>query len=379
MAGQVEISIVVRGRKNQVRSSPFSFAVLVVLVGVLFVLAFTLLPDNHPEQAIDWKLFHRSTTGFQIEYKGNRMYNPPWSLALLWPVTFFPLDISRGLWTLITLAVFFICVPRSNNKLWITSVALLFFSYPMLRLIMDGNLEALIVGGVFLSIYAVRNKSLVFLGISFLLLSAKVQETWLFLIAIVVLLWINWPCGEWIKSVAGAALIAAPFFVWKGPEWLDAARSFPFSQTMIDSSMRFVMARLGFNGWITWIAWAAILVTTIWLTFRSKPNLELSQAALLVTAGLMLSTYAAGNSMVTPLSLGVIPFFQKRMRIGLLVIILYFFPYIFIFNVELRQTWEHVYWAAVLLVTWFMLAWEKLAGYRASEQEQKSHLLASAF
>jgi hypothetical protein len=240
------------------------------------------------------------------------------------------------------------------------SVVLLIFSYPMLRHLMDGNLEAVVVGGVVLVLYALHKRSLIWLAISLVFLSAKIQEAWLFLVVFAVILWINWPWGAWIKSVLAAGLFAALFFIWKGTEWLEALRSFPYSGTSIDSSLHFVLTRVGFNGWVASTIWAAFLAITLWLAFRTKPELNLVRAGFLVTAGLMLSNYAAGDSLVTPLALGAIPLFQKKTAVGLALITLFFAPYLFISNIEFRLEWENVYWAGVLVITWCLLGWEIL-------------------
>jgi hypothetical protein len=150
----------------------------------------------------------------------------------------------------------------------------------------------------------------------------------------------------------GAGVFVTPFLVWKGAEWFAAARSFPYSETLIDSSLRYVLIRLGVNEWIAWGIWGIVLLSTLWVLLRSKPMMDLRFAAILVTAGMMLSNYVAGDSLVTPLAIGVIPLFQRKAWIGLAVILLYFLPYVAILNLELRLAWEHVYWAGVLLITW---------------------------
>ena len=341
-----------------VKADQLALVGLIILASALIVWVFSMQPLDQPGQAVDWKLFHQATHGFQINYADNRVYNPPWVLALLWPFTVWPLELSRGVWAFATLAAFIVCVPRNKNWVWISSVVLLVLSYPMVRHLMDGNLEALIVSGVFFALYGLQKKSPALLAISFIFLSAKIQESWLFLFALAFTLWNHRPKRELAKAVLGAGAFVLPFFIWKGAEWLESIRTFPYAQTPIDSSLRFVLALLGVNEWIVWMLWAGVLVVTLWLISLPMPELDLDRAALLVTAGLMLSNYAAGNSLITPLALGVIPLFQRKFWTGLLLIILYFVPYLFILDIELRLSFENVYWAGVLLVTWAVLGWD---------------------
>ncbi len=150
-------SSVKRLRTAQIVGSLLAFSFL----AVLFIWAFSLFPVDKPDQALDWKNFYQSTHGFRID-PDHRVFNPPWILALLWPFTAWSLSISRGLAAFVTLIVFVLCVPRNkSNLLWLLSIFLLILSYPMLRNLMDGNLEAFIAGGALLGLYATRKNPLI--------------------------------------------------------------------------------------------------------------------------------------------------------------------------------------------------------------------------
>lgn len=327
--------------------------------GLLFLWVFSLLPIDQPADAVDWKVFYQSTHSFQIDYPGQRVFNPPWLLPLLWPLTLWPLVISRGLAALATVTVFVLSVPRNSKRaVWISGVLLLVFSYPMIRHLLDGNLEAMIVGGVLLAIYAVAKRSPTAFVFSLILLSSKVQETWLVLIFIAIAVWREWPRPVASKALIGVAAWTVPLFIWKGAEWLQALQQFPYAQTPIDSSLRYVLSQLGLNEVGAWVIWGLVLLFTVWILARRKYSFDLESAALLVTTGLLLSSYAAGNSLVTPLALGVIPLYQKRPIGGLLLTSLFYLPYLFVTQIELRLAWENVYWAAVLLITWAVLVWD---------------------
>lgn len=335
---------------------------LLIIVASALVWVFASLPLEPSGMAIDWKLFYSTTHGFKIDYPENRLFTPPWVLALLWPLTVWPLPLSRGSAAVATIVVLLFSVPRTPHR-WklMSSAGLLLFSYPAVRHLVDGNLEAMIVGGVLLAVFALRKQSVPLMCLAVILLSAKVQESWLFLLALAFYLWRDWP-----KKLIGQTLVAfsacvAPFIIWKGEEWLQVFLQFPFSSSarpIIDSSLLFVLSGFGVADWLVYVIWGLVFLVTILLIFRSRSKLDRSRAALLVTGGLVLSPYVAGNSLVVPLALGIIPLYQERPWRGLLLFSLYSLPYLVITQIGLRHAWENVYWAAVLLVTWLVLVWD---------------------
>lgn len=346
-----------------------SLLALVALTAGAFVWGFAQLPLDQASDAVDWKVFHQATSGFRIDYPGNRVYNPPWTLATLWPFTVWPLAISRGLAALLTLIVFAISVPKRKNMLvWAASVVLLVFSYPMIRHLVDGNLEAMIVGGVLLALYATEKRSPIALAGALVLMSSKLQETWLLLAILAAYVWRRWPRREILTAGAMSASFILPFAVWKGAEWIQALRVFPYARTAIDSSLIFVLESIGISTFIAWCVWVGCFIVTVWVAL--KRDLNRQNAGLLITAGLMLSSYAAGNSLVTPLALAVIPLFQKRWQTWTMLIVLFYVPYFFLSQIELRLAWENIYWGGVLFITWLLLIWEQLALIRSKAAVQ---------
>jgi hypothetical protein len=79
------------------------------------------------------------------------------------------------------------------------------------------------------------------------------------------------------------------------------------------------------------------------------------RAGLLIAAGLLLSPYSAGNSMLTLMAVGVIPLFLKRPLLGLLLIVpinLTFFV-----NNPSGLAYQAYYTTAVLLLCWGVLTY----------------------
>lgn len=138
---------------------------------------------------------------------------------MLWPFTAWSLSVNRGLYVLVTMVVFLLAVPLKKNRLVFgLSVFLLLFSYPMVRHLIDGNLETLLVAGALVAVQALRRKSPALLAISLLLLTAKIQESWLLLIVLAIIVLRDWPRPYSIRSGRGVGLIVLPFMIWKGAD-----------------------------------------------------------------------------------------------------------------------------------------------------------------
>lgn len=333
-----------------------SLIVLGLMGAVVFVAVVGSFPLGEARQAVDWKSFYEVTHFLQIDYSLSEIFHPPWTLGLLWPLTAWSLPISRGLATLATLVVFLVSVPRHPNRLhWISAVFLLALSYPMLRHLADGNLEAMIVGGALLAIFAIQRGSPGWLALGLILLSAKVQESWLLFIFLGYTLWQRWPRRAVFKAAAIAVIGVAPFALWRGAQWLNALLAFPYAGTPVNSSLLNTLALLGAPDWLGWALWAAALAATLRVLWRARHRLGRAEVGLSVAAGLMLAIYAAGNSVVTPLALGVIPFYQRRPKAGLLLIALFYLPYLGLARPDLRLAWQTVYLGLALTVTWLVL------------------------
>lgn len=331
-----------------------------ILLGLVAVTAFVAavagMPLDDAHQAVDWKSFYQVTHPFQIDYTRSEIFHPPWSLALLWPLTAWALPVSRGLAALATVAVFLVSVPRHPKRWhWISSVLLLAFSIPMLRHLVDGNIEAMVVGGALLAMYAINKISPGWLAFGLILMSAKAQASWLLFLFIAYYLWQHWPRKALLQTAAYGLIGIAPAALWRGAQWVDALRAFPYTDTLVNSSLLNTLALLGTPALARLALWAAVLAATLWVAWGARRRFGRAEVGFLVAAGLLLATYAASNSAVTPLALGVIPFFQRRPKAGLLLIVLYYLPYLGLARPDLRLAWQTVYWGVVMTITWLVL------------------------
>jgi hypothetical protein len=328
-----------------------------VAAAVLFVQGFGRLPLENAGLAIDWKQFWGATHGFQAHYANSGVYSPPWILPVLWPLSFLPLAWGWGLLAFATLIVLLLSVPRHEQRWrWAGGLILLASAYPALRQAVDGNLEALVIGGVLLMLWALPRENTMLLSIGVLLAAVKLQVSWLILLFLGYWLLRNWPRQALLKTGGWLALFAIPALTWRGPQWLEALRAFPYAGSLIDSSLRATLLRLGAPPFVAWIAWTILGGATVWLLVNQPKEPGRLRIGWLASASLLLGPYAASNSVLVPLALGAIPFFQVEPRWGLALIVLYDLPYLALGNPGLRMAWEGSFWTGALLLTWALLA-----------------------
>lgn len=322
------------------------------LAAALLVRGFARLPIADSGLAIDWKHIWSGTRHFSAHYGLTELRTPPWALPFLWPLSLLPLASSWALLGLLCLCVLALCVPRTGRLRWAAGVLLLCSSYPALRQLADGNLELLVIGGILLLLAAARRYNAWLLAAGVLLASAKIQETWLFLLVYGWQTLRSWPRRPLLQAAGQVLALALPLLAWKGSEWWLAMRTFPWGGTLIDSSLAAVSGRHA--AWLLWLLWPAVLAITLAALWRSGVHkasmLTQLQAGALVAAGLLLAPYAASNSVLTPLALAGSALWAARPALGVLLFAAANIPYGLMGNLQWRLTQESDYWCAVLLL-----------------------------
>lgn len=318
-----------------------------LFAAALLVFAFSTLPVENSALAIDWKQIWAGTHNFSANYTTTELRTPPWALPALWPLTLLPLDLGWAAMALVTLAALTFSVPRTRR--WALGVLLLCSSYPALRQLADGNLEALVIAGVLLLLAASRRHNPWLLAAGLLLATAKIQATWLFLLVLGLHTVRTWPRRQLVAAVAITSAAALPLLGWKGSEWWLAMRTFPWAGTLIDSSLAAVSGRHA--AWLVWL-WPLILGATLFALWRSGAFTAAAptqlQAGALAAAGLLLAPYAASNSVLTPLALAGSALLTARPALGVLLFAAANVPYAMMGNLEWRLAHESDYWSAVL-------------------------------
>lgn len=337
-----------------VKSRSLLAVVLLLAAAAMLVIVFNSLPIENAALAIDWKQIWVGTHAFSANYGTTELRTPPWALPVIWPLTMLPLGISWGLAAAATLAVLVLAVPRQETRGWLMGVLLLAGSYPALRQLIDGNLEALVIGGVLLMLAADRGKHPWLLAIGLLMAAAKIQETWLFFAIFCFHIWRTWQPAKIGKAGLSAFVVAAAFLVWRGGDWWQALVTFPWPGTAIDSSLSAFSARV--SAGLVWILWPLVLITTF-LVVRPGRRIEQLEAGVVVAAGLLLAPYAASNSVLTPLALTAPVLLLQRPLLGAGLLILADLPYLLLGNLAWRTGAESNYWTVMIFVIWLAGLW----------------------
>ena len=92
-------------------------------------------------------------------------------------------------------------------------------------------------------------------------------------------------------------------------------------------------------------------------------------SALLITGALLLGPYAASNSVLTPFAIGVIPLFQKRPLLGLILTVFFFFPFLKLGDTLWRMNMESNYWSFVLVLSFGVILLSELNSAHKQKQE----------
>jgi hypothetical protein len=279
-------------------------------------------------------------------------------MVLLWPITTIPLAVSWALWSFALLAVLLAAASvGSARRQRAAAILLLCTSYPAVRQLIDGNIELLIIAGALLIVWALPRRQPLAFAAGVLLAAAKVQESWLLLIAAGGLAYVQWGFRAALKAYALAAVPVLAALLWRGADWWAALQRFPFAGTSIDASFRATSARNSLPEWLFIASWLAVLAATL-LVLRRGGVLGRAEAGALVVAGLLLAPYAASNSVLTPLALAAPSLFVRRPWLGAGLFALADLPYLLLGDVAWRFNAESNYWTLFLLVLLAASLWE---------------------
>jgi hypothetical protein len=307
--------------------------------------------------ARDWQMFWQATSGLRVDYSQGWIFNPPWTLAFLWPLTWAPVYQSWGLMIFATCILLALATPRSGSlRGWALLLLAMLVSYPALRQLSDGNLEFLMVGGFLLLSAALTRGEPWMLAGAFVLLTTKIQESWLALAVVAIWVVVNWPRRKALVAFAMAAAFALPFFAWKGGEWLASVARFP-SDSHYNSSLVHTLNGLGLPVGLSLLAWVAVFAATLFAIRKRLADGAIPLLGLVVTAGMLLAPYS-GNSVLLPFALGVMPLVARKPWPYALLLVAFNLP---VFgDLNFRAVWEPMYWAGVLAITWLVLIYDAL-------------------
>lgn len=325
-----------------------------VLALLLVTWMFQQIPIEGTSLAIDWQGLWAGLKDGHLKY-GSGMFNPPWAMLLILPIGFLPMRIGWGLITFMTLAVLIVSVPvLPQRRLRLLAIFLLCTSYPTLRHFADGNFEGLIIAGILLILYSFSKHSSGALILGVILATAKFQETWLFILVMAYYLVRTWPPQKWRVASGIIFIIVGGSLIWKGAEWWQASSAMPFRGSVIDVTILAAVNRLHWPIGFGIVVWALVLANTIMIVLVTPPTLSRVKTGLLIAASMLVGPYAAGNSFLTVLAIGLIPIFLTRPIIGTLLLVLTNLP--FLFSKDIAFNYSAYYWTAMLLLTYTVCA-----------------------
>jgi hypothetical protein len=342
-----------------------AIALSVVTVLVLFAVFFTQIPTQTNTLAMDWKTVWSSIRGGNLQYlpvDGIRF--PPWSLVPLLPLGFLPMQTAWGILAGLGVLILVASVPHSEAKpIYLLSIFLVVFSFPSIRNIVDGNMENLVIGGVLLILYGYSSKNLYAFVIGVLLATIKLQEVTLLLVVTAIYVLMTWTPRNWLRlgmSITGAIGLS---FLWRGRSWLITifGQNYQkYTNSIIDISGSAALKRLGFvPSFVITLFLIAITGITLYVAWKSQSTLTREKAGMLIASSLLIAPYAAGNSALSVLAIGLIPLFQSKRLIGGILLALVNLPYLW--SIDTLYNYQAYYWTAVVFLSWAILTWTCLS------------------
>jgi hypothetical protein len=330
---------------------------MLVLALIVVATFFESLPIEQTSLAIDWKGLWPGLKGGSITYTtGLRI--PPWSALVVLPLGLISFRASWGVLTFATLALLILSIPKTGKAKYLVSIFVLALSFPTLRTIADGNFEALTILGVLFIIKGISEQKVVILMVGVLLAASKIQESWILLLLLIVYVQKQWSAREWLVAILTLSFVCVPTLLWKGGEWWDAVWGMPQRGSIMDCSLLATSARLQFPFVLSSLCWACVFVGTLVIILKSKRQITREKAGFMMTASLLLSPYAAGNSFLAVYAIGIIPLFHAWSIGGVALIGLANLSYFALGSTELVFHWGATFWTAVLLFTWGVFAFK---------------------
>ncbi len=322
-------------------------------------LFFMRIPIAGTSLALDWIGIRAGLAGWNVTYgAGSTLQIPPWSALLLIPIGMLPLQAGWGVVAFLTLVTAPLSLPwdRLRGGKIVLAAIILMLGFPILRTIVDGNVEFLIVAGLILLEAGILRRQPVLFALGILLSAAKLQETWILLLCLPLLAAIAWTTCKWLEAVGLAAMVALPAMLWRGREWLQTVLGMPDRADIMNNSLLTSLRRFGLAGVPAFLIWAILFLATVFVAVRYCRGYSREGIALFLSASLLLAPYAAGNNMLVVYVFGALPLLLARRWEGGLLFALINLPYFFLPFRDIMYWWSAPYWTLVLLISWVLFA-----------------------
>jgi len=349
-------------------------ALSIVTVIILFAVFFSQIPTQHNTLAMDWKTEWAAIRQGNLQYLSvDGIRFPPWSMVPLLPLGFLPMQAAWGILAGMGVMILVASVPETRPKpLYWVSVLLVVISFPTVRNIVDGNMENIVVAGVLLILMGYSSERVPILVIGLLLATIKLQEVTLLLVVLVIYVLRSWKPSTMLKAGLSITALIGLSLLWRGKGWFEAVFGLnyqKYTNSIIDISLTGALSRIGITSPIVSTSlWIAIAVCSVLVAWKSRMLLTREKAGMLIAASLLTAPYAAGNSVLSVLAIGLIPYFQSNRLLGGFFILLVNLPYLW--SVGTLYAYQSIFWSALVFLFWIVLARRCLAMARASDPPQ---------
>lgn len=272
----------------------------------------------------DWHNYWAMFQSGRPVYSGVDIFNPPWTILMLWPLAALPFRESWAVFTLLSLAILVGSLPRRPaGRLDLAAAGLLFSNYWVLRTLADGNLPAVVVAGCGLLWLGWRASSPAALAAGVLLVTAKYQESWLVVGGLGVLVLKTWPARRWAPAVLLILALAGPSLIWLGADWFHnlfpaAALSGAVDRMHSNITLLAALRRAGWPASAQIALWAGVLAVTLVSVSRRPRAFSRGRLGLWVAASLLLAPYATGSSLTTLWAAAVLPLARTHWALAVL-------------------------------------------------------------
>jgi hypothetical protein len=126
-----------------------------------------------------------------------------------------------------------------------------------------------------------------------------------------------------------------------------------FTSSMIDVSLIASFKRFSLPSIMAGVLGLAILGITLLVMARNPISETVLLPGMLIAASLLLAPYAAANSVLSLVAIGVIPLFQSRVLLGSILILMVNVP--FLFSREMLFSIQASYWTVLIVLIWAIL------------------------
>lgn len=352
-------------------SHPLARVMLIAVIGIItfipFVLAIDYVDIYHEAMAFDWRnSFHGAIWLEDFGWTSRAFRTPPWAVWYFLPFTALSYEMGWAVMMYLTALVLVRSVPYPSRRFWVAGNFLLLTAHPTLRNFADVNLEAFVIAGLLLCLYAFNDKKVYWLSAGILLAAIKPQSIFLVFAVMGLYMLRSYPWKETAKVVAICGGVFVVTMLMWGQAWVGSITTVPPGISITAG-----LAELNFPPITIASIQIIIIAISVFVAWRGKAELDRTKIGLLVSASVFAAPYANGPSVVPVLAFGGIAILMKRPWLGIFVFALYNLPFLEAFGVEEFIVSDAIYFMIIQFITWVILLFDV---YQEAETEREESI-----